>query len=310
MSQRAPDTGGARFLDPLAVSKLAGFDLKARLVVEGFFAGLHKSPYHGFSVEFAEHRQYMPGDPVRAIDWKLYAKSDRFYVKEFEEETNLRGYILLDVSASMWKAPPAPGDQPTLPKLTYASYLAAALSYLMLRQNDAVGLLTFDDGIRRFLPPRSIRRHLAAIYDVLGDAPSEKTTSIAPCLNALAERVRRRGLIIVLSDLNDPNVDAILDALSHFRHRKHEVLVFHILEPAETLFPYDREARFIDVETGDRLEMRPDVIRREYLQALETWRERLRAHCREHQIDFVPLDTRTPYDVALLAYLQKRSRLY
>ena len=285
-------------------------DLRARLVVEGFFAGLHRSPYHGFSVEFAEHRQYMPGDPVRAIDWKLFAKSDRYFVKEFEEETNLRAYLLLDVSASMWKAPKAPGAAETLDKLTYASYLAAALSYLMLRQNDAVGLLTFDDAIRRFLPPRSIRRHLVALYDALEDAPSDRETSIAPVLNELAERVRRRGLVILFSDLHDPDIDAVTAALAHFRHRKHEVLVFHILDPSELDFPYQRESRFIDVETGDTLDVRPDIIRAEYLEAVARWRKRLQDHCREHRIDYIPLDTRTPYDVALLAYLQKRSRLF
>jgi uncharacterized protein (DUF58 family) len=180
----------------------------------------------------------------------------------------------------------------------------------MLHQNDAVGLLTFDNELRRFLPPRSTRRHLAALLETLEESPSERETSIAVCLNALAERVRRRGLIILLSDLQDPDVEGVTAALAHFRHRKHEVLVFHVLEPAELLFPYEREARFIDVETEDTLDVRPDVIRGEYLEALERWRGRLRRECRDHRIDYVPIDTRTPFDVALLAYLQKRSRLY
>lgn len=299
-----------RFLDPVAISRLASLDMKAKLVVEGFFAGLHKSPYHGFSVEFAEHRAYMPGDPIRSIDWKLLAKSERLYVKQYEEETNLRAYILLDVSASMWKAPRRPQATDTLPKLEYASYLAASLAYLMLEQNDAVGLLTFDNEIRQLIPPRSIRRHLAAILGALEAAPSERETAVAPSLNALAERVRRRGLIIVISDLLDPDVEGVIAALAHFRHRKHEVLVFHVLDSAEMTFPYDREARFVDVETGDRLDIQPDLVRRDYTAALDSWRTRLRTECREHLVDYIPIDTRTPFDAALLSYLQKRSRLY
>ncbi len=304
------ETRASRFLDPMAVSRLASLDLKAKLVVEGFFAGLHRSPYHGFSVEFAEHRQYMPGDPLRAIDWKVLAKSDRLYVKQYEEETNLRSYILLDVSASMWKAPVPPKAPDTLPKLEYASYLAASLAHMMLDQNDAVGLLTFDTGIRRLIPPRSVRRHLAAILSVLDESPSEKETAIAASLHALAERVRRRGLIVLISDLLDPDVDGVIAALAHFRHRKHEVLVFHVLDSAEVTFPFNREARFVDAETGDRLDVQPDLIRSEYLAALDAWRTRLRNECREHMVDYVAVDTRTPFDVTLLSYLQKRSRLY
>jgi uncharacterized protein (DUF58 family) len=303
-------SGRSRFLDPIAVSRLATIDLKAKLVVEGFFAGLHRSPYHGFSVEFAEHRPYMPGDPLRSIDWKVLAKSERLYVKQYEEETNLRAYLLLDVSASMWKAPRHPRATDTLPKLEYASYLAAALAHLMLDQNDAVGLLTFDSGIRRFIPPRSIRRHLAAILATLEEEPSGRETAVAASLNALAERVRRRGLIIVLSDLLDPDVDGVLAALAHFRHRKHEVLVFHVLDSVELAFPFDREARFVDTETGDRVDVQPDLLRRDYLATLDAWRTHLRNECREHRIDYVSLDTRTPFDTALLSYLQKRSRLY
>lgn len=297
-------------LDPVAISRLASLDLKAKLVVEGFFAGLHRSPYHGFSVEFAEHRPYMPGDPPRSIDWKVLAKSDRLYVKQFEEETNLRAYLLLDVSASMWKPTHATSYGDTLPKLEYASYLTASLAHLMLDQNDAVGLLTFDTGIRTFIPPRSMRRHLSAILHALEESPSEKETAIAASLNALAERVRRRGLIIVISDLLDPDVDGVLAALAHFRHRKHEVLVFHILDAADLTFPFTREARFVDAETRDHVDIQPDLIRREYVAALDEWRTRLRNECREHMIDYVAVDTRTPFDSVLLSYLQKRSRLY
>lgn len=291
-----------KYLDPTTVSKLAGMELKARLVVEGFIVGLHKSPYHGFSVEFAEHRQYMPGDDVRHIDWKVYGKSDRFYIKQFEEETNLRGYILLDASASMGY------KSNGISKLEYGSYLAAALSYMMLRQQDAPGLLVYDQKIRSYIPPRGARSHINNILKELDRIePSEKTDA-AIAFHELADRVKRRGLIIVISDLFD-DPEKMLNAFKHFRHRKHEVIVFQVLDPFERNFDYKAEARFRDMETGQLLLTNPHQIRKEYIERLTEFVEYFSRSCRDSQIDYHLLDTSVPFDMALFGYLAKRSRL-
>ncbi|MBN1825156.1 MAG: DUF58 domain-containing protein [Candidatus Eisenbacteria bacterium] len=296
------DRESRRFLDPEVAARLSRMDIKARLVVEGFVAGLHKSPYRGFSVEFAEHRQYMPGDPLRHVDWKVYAKSDKFYVKEYEEETNLRAYLLLDASGSMGYGSGA------VTKFVYAAQLAAALSYLMLRQRDSVGLVLFDKEVRRFLAPRASGVHLHRILRELeGASPSEETNT-AGALRRLTERIRRRGLVILLSDLMD-DPDQVLTALRYFRHKKHEVVVFHILDPKEVRFDFTREARFEDMEREDRLLAQPWRIQREYAREVERWRDRYRRECGEHRIDYNFIETTTPYDTALYAYLAKRARL-
>lgn len=231
------DDNERKFLDPLVVSKLSNLELRARLVVEGFIAGLHKSPYKGFSVEFAEHRQYMPGDPIKNIDWKVYARRDRIYVKEFEEETNLRVYLLVDSSASMGYS-----SATRVSKLNYSCSLAAALSYLMLRQQDSVGLLTFTSQIKTYIPPRSSKSHLRVILTELNKLSAGETTNVSKSLELLARRIRRRGLIILFSDLMD-NQQAVLTGLKHFRHRKHEVIVFHVLDESEIDFPFDDEGQ-------------------------------------------------------------------
>ncbi|MGQ0720363.1 MAG: DUF58 domain-containing protein [Candidatus Eiseniibacteriota bacterium] len=301
--RHAGSRGEARsLLDAATVARLGAMDVKARSVVEGFVAGLHKSPYKGFSVEFAEHRQYMPGDPLKTIDWKVYGRSDRFYVKEFEEETNLRAYLVLDASASMAFAS---GE---VSKFDYARYLSAALSYLMIRQQDSVGVLIFDREIRRFVPPRSASRHLHVLLSELEQARPASTTGLADTLHRLAERVKRRGLVILLSDLFDDQ-DRVLFALRHFRHRRNEVIVFHVLDPAERKFEFQREAVFEDMETKERMLVRPWEIRSEYTDAVSRWIERYRRTCREIGVDYVPMHTETPFDTALLAYLDKRSRL-
>jgi len=293
---------GRRLLNAATIARLGAMDVRARTVVEGFVAGLHKSPYKGFSVEFAEHRQYMPGDPPKTIDWKVYGKSDRFYVKEFEEETNLRAYLVVDGSASMGFAS---GE---VTKFDYARYLSAALSYLMIRQQDSVGVLLFDREIRRFIPPRSAGRHLHVILNELERARPASTTGLADTLHRLAERVKRRGLVILLSDLFDDE-EKVLFALRHFRHKRNEVIVFHILDVAERKFGFQREAIFEDMETDDRMLVRPWEIRSEYQGAVSQWIERYRRACREIGVDYVPMHTETPFDTALLAYLSKRSRL-
>lgn len=298
-----PDrTDYRRYLSPEVVSKLGRIDLVARLVVEGFITGLHRSPYHGFSVEFAEYRPYMPGDPVRDIDWKAYGKSDRLYIKEYEEETNLKAYLILDQSASMGFSS---GE---VTKLEYASYLSAALSYLLLMQQDAVGLVTFDRRIRRYLPPRSVRSHLNVILSELGASESMSDTDLSAVLHEMAERIQRRGLIIVLSDLLD-DPERVLLGLKHFRHRKHEVLVFHILDPKERDLSFDRPARFVDVESGEEMAADPWLIRSAYGDRMRAFLDGYRRGCRESRIDYVEMDTTQTFDIALFAYLAKRKRV-
>ncbi len=299
-------------LDPYLVGKLRRLDLIARLVVEGFITGLHKSPYHGFSVEFAEHRPYMPGDPIRSVDWKVYAKSDRFFIKEFEEETNLRGYLVVDASSSMAYR----SEETYLPKLEYGVYLAAALAYLMIRQQDAVGLLTFDDQIRRYIPSRSVSTHLRILLGELNKllrqaqaAERGHGTRIGPSLHHLADRLNRRGLVILISDLMDRPAE-VLTGLKHFRHRQHEVVVFHLLDPAEVNFPFEEETVFVDLESEERLSTTPWEFADEYKRQIEAWRQRYRRACAEHSIDYVEVQTDTPFDVALLRYLEKRRRLH
>ncbi|MFH0778998.1 MAG: DUF58 domain-containing protein, partial [Candidatus Eisenbacteria bacterium] len=284
-------------LDPLVVARLAGLDLRARLVVEGFIAGLHRSPYKGFSVEFSEHRQYMPGDSIKNIDWKVYARRDRLYVKEFEEETNLRVYLLVDASASMGYASAGP-----VTKLNYACSLAAALSYLMLRQQDSVGLLTFTHDIKTYIPPRSTKPHLNAILTELEGLSPGESTNVSRSLELLARRIRRRGLIILLSDLMDEQA-AVLSAVKHFRHRKHEVVVFHVLDESELSFPFEEELAFVDMETDEEVVANSRQISARYRKAIEKWTNEYKRQCHEHLVEYALLNTSTPYDVALTRYL-------
>ncbi len=291
-----------KYLDPEVVSKLSNMDLRARLVVEGFITGLHKSPYHGFSVEFAEHRQYMPGDEIKHVDWKVYGKTNRFYVKQFEEETNLKAYLLLDASASMGFTSVG------VTKLQYACYLAGALSYLMIGQRDAVGLLVFEEKIRRYLPPRSVTTYLHEILRELDNTQSSAETNVGAALHQMAERIKRRGLIIVLSDLFD-EPQTVLSALKHFRHRKHEVIVFHIMDPLEITFDFEHDAVFRDLETGEEINTQPWHIRRDYQAKVTEFLNYYKKVCRENQIDYVPINTKEPYDRALFEYLLKRKRI-
>jgi len=301
-----------KFLDPSVVSRLTGMELKARLIVEGFIAGMHRSPYHGFSVEFAEYRQYMQGDNVKNLDWKVYGKTDRFYVKVYEEETNLKATILLDKSGSMGFSSLG-GDVETgkgdgLDKLTYGGLLAASLSYLMIRQQDAVSLCAFDDQIRALLPHRSVRKHLFFLLGNLERLSAGAKTRISPTLHYIAERVKRRGLIILISDLMD-DPEKILMGLKHFRHRKHEVIVFHILDPRELDLDYRDEVEFRDLENDKKIRVEPAFLKEQYAKRVEGWISKLDRECKGHQIDYNLLTTRTPFDQALTAYLNKRLRM-
>ena len=297
MSERRP-----RLLDPHFVSKLTRLDLTARLVVEGFLTGLHRSPYHGFSVEFAEHRQYMPGDPLRHLDWRVLAKSDRKFIKQYEEETNLRAMLLVDTSASMGYGSHG------ITKLDYARQLAAALAYLMLRQNDAVGMFAFATGRAELIPPRSTLGHARPLLLLLERLTPGGATDFASSLHSLAERMTRRGLVVLISDLLD-DPERIAQAIHHFRHRKHEVLVFHVLDPQEVAFDFEREAVYVDLETGERVTTRPQELRPDYRARVSAWRDQIRQFCIEKRAEYVPLTTDQPYDRALLEYLSKRARL-
>jgi uncharacterized protein (DUF58 family) len=292
-----------RFLDPEVVTKLKGLDLKARLVVEGFLTGLHRSPFRGFSVEFAEHRQYMPGDEIRRIDWKVLGKTDRFYIKEFEEETNMKGYILLDASGSMGYG------SSKLTKLEYSSLLSAALTFLLLQQQDSVGLVTFDTRIRRYIPPRSTALHLHHILKELDTLAAGGETNVSVTFHELAERIRRRGLILIISDLLDDPREVLL-SLKHFRHKKHEVIVFHILDRFELDFPFERSAVFRDMETHEEIPVHPHHLRKEYKRTVRAFMDSYKRKCRENAIDYVPIDTSTPYGFVLSSYLAKRKRLH
>jgi len=269
------------------------------MVVEGFIVGLHKSPYHGFSVEFAEHRAYGPGDNLRYLDWRLYGKTDRFYIKQFEEETNLKAHIILDKSKSMAYGS---GD---LSKLQYGSYLSAALTYLLLRQQDAVGLTLFDTEVRTHIRPSSRPSMLNNILTQLENVTPGEETSIGHSLHHLADRINRRGLVIIISDMLD-DLDNIMHGLKHFRHDRHEVLVFHVLDPREIDFSFDAHTKFKDMESGEVKATEPWHIQKEYQKAVENFRTTLGVRCREQHVDYIPLSTDQSLDVALLAYLNKR----
>jgi uncharacterized protein (DUF58 family) len=294
---------GYRFVEPAALARVKNLTVVARGVVEGFITGLHASPYKGFSVEFAEHRKYTAGDNPRHLDWRVLGRTDRLFIKQYEEETNLRAQILLDVSGSMGFAH---GKGPT--KLEYGSYLTAVLAYLMTRQQDAVGLTTFDTKVRLDLPAGSSPRHFDEIMKRLEDVKPGKPTDIGATLNRLADRFKRRSLIILISDLYD-DTEVIARALHHFRHKRHEMIVFHVLDRAEVEFPYADTASFIDLETGDRLQVDPTYVRDEYRRRVGAFLEQCRKACADCQVDYVPADTSVPYDLLLSRYLQKRSGL-
>jgi len=301
-----------KFLDPVLVSRLDNMELRARLIVEGFITGLHKSPYHGFSVEFAEHRPYNTGDEFRHVDWRVFAKSDRFYVKQYEEETNLRHYVVLDTSSSMRYK----GDA-EISKLEYGAYMSAALHYLMTKQKDASGLIAFDEEIHTVLPPKSTQRYmrqlLAELERIVTREENEKRTSAADTLGRVAERIGRRSLVVLISDLfeNVAQHEQLITSLRHLRYSGHEVLVFHVLESStERHFNFpDVPMLFNDMETGEQITLQPAQIRANYQDAVKLFSESFKRKCIEYHIDFVEVDTGEPYDKALLAYLHKRSQL-
>ncbi|MEQ8579160.1 MAG: DUF58 domain-containing protein [Balneola sp.] len=303
-------------LEPDILTKLSSLELRAKKIVEGFISGLHKSPYHGFSVEFAEHRPYNPGDDFKHIDWKQYAKKERFYVKQYEEETNLRCYVLLDTSSSMlfkhfgeWS------------KLRYGIHYAASLLYLMHRQRDACGLIPFSSKIESFIPAKGTYAHLRQIYlelekELLREGKKDeikRTTATASVIHEVAERLNHRSLVVIITDLFE-NVEAhdeLISSLKHLRHRKHEVLLFNTLEKrSERELDFsDNKVVFEDMETGTELEVMPAQVREDYIAKVEEHTRKFKMACSEFEIDYEEMDTESGFDKALLAYLNKRRRL-
>jgi uncharacterized protein (DUF58 family) len=299
MSSARP--GELRFLDPEVLARLGTLELKARTIVEGFLSGLHRSPLKGFSVEFAEYRQYLPGDDLATIDWKVFARTDRYYVKKFEEETNLDCHLLLDVSASM-----AYGSR-GLTKLQYGSMLAASLAYLMNRQRDAVGLVAFDEAIVDMLPPGTRPGHLRSLLLMLDRLTPGNRTDVSKPMHRLADGIAKRGMVVLISDLLDDPAN-VISGLRHFRFRGTDVVVFHVLDPDELTFPFERATRFRDIEGDEELMAIPSLVRQQYLQELRRAIEGYRAQLTSSGIDYCLLDTSQPLEFALSAYLSTRGR--
>ncbi|MEX0936731.1 MAG: DUF58 domain-containing protein [Pirellulales bacterium] len=291
------------YLDPQTLSKLNGLELRARHVVEGFVAGTHRSPYHGFSVEFAEHREYTPGDDLRYVDWKVYGKTDKIYLKQFEEETNLVSYLALDTSASMrYQGPVA-----ALSKIEYARCAAASLAYLVLHQQDSVGLATFNDQIRAMVRPSGNPSHLKQLLHTMEESVPEHKTSTGAILHDLAERLTHRGIVVLISDLLD-DVSSIVSGLQHLRYRRHDVVVLHVLDPAEVDFPFEGPTRFHGLEQAGHVLTDPQSLRAGYLRELREYLKAIRTGCRGLQADYLLIRTDQPLDVVLAGYLAARMK--
>ncbi|HEX3869030.1 MAG TPA: DUF58 domain-containing protein [Pirellulales bacterium] len=283
------------------MASLQGLELRARSIVEGYVSGVHRSPYHGFSIEFAEHREYAPGDDLRYVDWKVFGKTDKVYLKQYEEETNLVGYMLLDTSESMrYKS-----DRAALSKLEYAQCVAAALSFMILQQQDSVGVVTFDSEIRALVRASSNPSQLKQVLHVMEQTVAERKTNTGPIFHDLAERLKKRGVVLILSDLFD-DVSSMLAGLKHFRHRRHEVILFHILDPAEIEFPFKQVTMFKGLEQLPDVLADPRSLRKAYLAEFQAFQRQVRVGCRTQGIDYFEMRTDQPLDVALSTYLARR----
>jgi uncharacterized protein (DUF58 family) len=289
-----------KYLKPEVIRQIARLDLRAQFIVKGFMQGLHASPFHGFSVEFSEHRKYTQGDNPQDIDWLVYAKTDKYYVKKFEAETNITGYLAMDLSGSM-----AYRYQHELSKFEYATCIAAALCYLMVHQQDPVGLVTFGEKIIDVLPPKSKRAQIGNVLSHLAKLRPRAKTDVATSLVQLAAMLKHSSLVMVFSDLlTDP--EPVLAALRRLRHGGHEVIVFHVLDQAEVTFPFDGLVDLRDPETNEHIEVDADGYRHDYLAAIDEFRQTYRRECQKSRIDYVPLDTSMPFDRALMEYLISR----
>jgi uncharacterized protein (DUF58 family) len=300
-----------RMLRTESLERISRLELIARGVVEGFITGKHQSPYKGTSIEFAEHRQYVPGDDIRSLDWRVFGKSDRYYIKQFKEETNLRATILLDASGSMnYRGHlAAPVDDEIVSKFDYARYLAAAMTYLLINQQDAVGMTTFDTGIKHYLPSRSNARHMRLLLETLDSLEPGGETSLATIFHEIAERIRRRSLVIVISDLFD-DPEELIKALHHFRFRRHEVILMHVMAEEELTFPFESWSDFRDLENQSiHEELDPQTVRADYLDQVRGFVNQIELACGQMEIDYVPMNTRVPFDLALSGFLATRRSL-
>jgi uncharacterized protein (DUF58 family) len=298
-----------KYLDPKTLDRIRRLDVRARLVVEGYLTGQHQSPYHGFAVEFATHREYAPGDDIRHIDWKVWSKTDRLYIKEYEEETNLRCTILLDASKSMrYGGEPAPGGAPGhWSKFDYAATAAASLTYLLQQQQDAVGLVTFDTRVRRNLPPSAHPSHLKLMLHELEATQPDSHTDVARVFPELAAQIRRRGMIVLFSDLF-LDLPTLAQALREFRLRRHEVIVFHVLHSDELTFPFQDNTLFRGIEEDVQLHTEPRALRRAYLESIDRFLADVRKTCAAAGIDYVLMNTSDPLDAVLSSYLTFRQK--
>jgi uncharacterized protein (DUF58 family) len=290
-----------KYLNPQTLASLEGLDLQARLVVEGYVAGMHPSPYNGFSVEFAEHREYVPGDDIRHVDWKVWSKTDKLYLKQYEEETNLLLYLLLDTSESMGYA-----SGTNVSKLQYSQFVAAALGYMVLQQQDSVGLALFDDMVRRYLKPAGQPSHLKELIHLMDTSPARQKSDLSIVFHELAERFKKRGVVAIFSDLFD-DVPKILAGLKHFRHRRHEVIIFHILDPAELDFPFRDTILFKGMEGMPEILTEPHALRKAYQAEIGAYLAEIKKGCQMIDIDYVPIRTDVDLDLALSSYLASRA---
>ncbi len=292
-----------RFIDPQTLTRIASLELIARTVVEGFISGLHRSPHLGFSVNFAEYRTYRPGDDIRKIDWKVYGRTDRFFVKEYEGETNTGLHLILDCSRSM------DYGNTGIRKLEYGQFLAASLGYFAFKQRDAVGFISFDNDIIDYIPARSSLGHLNTVLHAVERArPGERTDFYRTLVN-VSERIRRRGIIVVISDLFD-DPDKVTHGLRHLASRGNDVIVFQILDPSELHFDFPDAAQFVDMETRAEMHVIPDYLRREYIKLIAGQISEYEKECRKDRMDFALIDTSMPLDKALFSYLVRRQQLY
>ncbi len=293
-----------KYLDPKVLAKITRLDLQARLVVEGFIAGLHRSPFHGFSVEFASHREYAPGDDIKHIDWKVQARTDRYYIKQYEEETNLKATFLLDASESMHYGG---GDgREGLTKFRYAAAAAASLAFLLLQQQDAVGLGLFDEELRTLVPSSASPNQIKTLVHAIDVQEPRNKTSLEPICHAVAERIPRRGLVCLVSDLFT-DVDGLIRGLQHFRHYDHEVMVLHVMDADELEFPFQGNTMFRGLEETGRLTVEPRALRKAYLEAVEEFCRDVKRRCIASRIDYKLISTADHLDAALLAFLAARA---
>ncbi len=292
------------FLDPSTISKINNLELRARLVVEGFLIGLHKSPYHGFSIEFSEHRPYMIGDDLKNVDWRVFAKTEKYFIKQYEEETNLKAYIILDSSRSM-----SFKSEGEMNKLEYSKTLAASLAYLLIKQRDAAGFINYSNKVEHILFPKATKNYLTEIIKLMNSVKPSETTNTAFALSELAEKIKKRSLVIIISDFFD-ELERTIKALKNFSYLKNEVIVFHILDPMEINFGFQNDSVFVDLETNEKISTQPYQLRKAYQEAMKEFTDKIKYECLKSNFDYNLIQTSEAFDKALFKFIQKRKRLY